>query len=64
MSLTEYEKAEIRSWSIEHALVRASAKQPSLAQLIRDAKQINAFIIDSPPAQVLKITEKGEADHG
>ena len=53
MSLTEYEKACVRSWAMDHAQKRAGKKSVPVAELIDEAAKISGFIMGSPTAEVV-----------
>lgn len=55
MSLTDYEKACVRSWAMDIAQKRAGKKSVPVGELIDDAAKISGFLMGSADAEIVPI---------
>lgn len=59
MSLTDYEKALVRTWSMDHAQRSHGAKKAvPVDTLINEAAKISGFIMGSSGAEIVAINEE------
>lgn len=55
MALTDYEKACVRSWAMDHAQKRAGKKSVPVEALIDEAAKISGFIMGGADAEIVPI---------
>lgn len=59
MSLTDYEKATIRSWSVDHAQASRGKDNPVPVDiLINDAAKISGFIMGTAEAELVDLKSR------